>query len=75
MEKWKKIKEFITNKISKDSKLSEKSQVFNAILALYAGDDAEEVFSELAILYEKYPLEVEFYIPQLCTYLIHFNNL
>ena len=55
MEKWKKIKEFIMNKKSKDGKLSEKSQVFNCILSLYAGDDVEDVFSELAILYERYP--------------------
>jgi len=32
-------------------------------LALYAGDEEDEVFSELAILYEKYPEEVEFYVP------------
>lgn len=42
---------------------SERDQVFNAILALYAGDEEDEVFSELAILYEKYPEEVEFYVP------------
>lgn len=39
---------------------------------MYAGDDEEEVFSELNGLYERYPSEVEFYIPQLCTYLFHF---
>ena len=55
MEKWKKIKEFIKNKRNKGTMLSEKSKVFNAILGLYAGDDPEEVFSELGILYESYP--------------------
>ena len=55
MEKWRKIKEFIISKKTKNTKVSEKGQVFNAILALYAGDDVEEVFSELAQLYEKYP--------------------
>jgi hypothetical protein len=45
--------------------------VFSAILALYAGE--EDVFSELNSLYDKYPSEVEFYIPQLCTYLFHFE--
>ena len=34
---------------------SERDQVFNALLALYAGDDEEEVFSELNGLYERYP--------------------
>ena len=73
-EKWKKIKDFVKKKgIKGQSQVSERDQVFNAILALYAGDEEDEVFSELAILYEKYPEEVEFYVPQLCTYLFHFN--
>ena len=37
--------------------------MFNTILAMYAGDEEEEVFSELNGLYERYPSEVEFYIP------------
>ena len=75
-EKWKKIKDFIKKKKSKGgtNMPSERDYVFNAILALYAGDEEEEVFSELAMLYQRYPEEVEFYIPQLCTYLFHFNN-
>jgi hypothetical protein len=32
-------------------------------MALYAGDEEEEVFSELNALYERYPQEIEFYIP------------
>lgn len=64
MEKWIKFKEFIAKKvISKDSKVSEKQMVYSAILALYAGDEAEDVFSDLSNLYERYPQEVEFYIP------------
>lgn len=53
---------------------SERDDVFNTILAMYAGDDEDEVFSELNGLYERYPSELEFYIPQLCTYLFHFND-
>jgi hypothetical protein len=30
---------------------------------MYAGDDEEDVFTELNGLYERYPAEVEFYIP------------
>jgi hypothetical protein len=37
--------------------------VFNLILALYAGEDEDEVFKDLDLLYRKYPREVEFYIP------------
>ena len=42
---------------------SERDDVFNALLALYAGDEEDEIFSELNQLYESYPEEVEFYIP------------
>lgn len=57
--KWKKIKDFVKNK-KKDVGLgdqirSERDDVFNALLALYAGDDEEEVFSELNELYESFP--------------------
>lgn len=54
MEKWQKIKEFITSKKPSD-KITDKDRLFNAILALYAGDDPEEVFSDLTLLYEKHP--------------------
>ena len=55
--KWKKIKDFVKNKKKDDgAKIgSERDDVFNALLALYAGDDEEEVFSELNGLYERYP--------------------
>jgi hypothetical protein len=43
-------------------------------LALYAGEDEEEVFKDLDLIYQKYPREFEFYIPQLCTYLFHFES-
>ena len=45
------------------------------ILALYAGEDQQEVFNDLNNLYKKHPREVEFYIPQLCTYLFHFSQM
>lgn len=34
---------------------SERDDVFNAILALYAGDEEEEVFPELNFLYDNFP--------------------
>ena len=52
----------------------EKNQIFTLILALYAGEDEQEVFRDLDILYQRHPREVEFYIPQLCTYLFHFSQ-
>lgn len=56
MEKWVQFKEFISKKItSKDSKVSDKQNVYRAVLALYAADDPEDVFSDLSILYEKFP--------------------
>lgn len=64
----------MNSKKNKGGYLSERNDVYNAILALYAGDDDHEVFEDLDALCEKFPLEVEFYIPQLCTYLFHFNN-
>ena len=76
--KWKKIKDFVKNKKRDDGggeKMgSERDEVFNTLMALYAGEDEDEVFSELNGLYERFPLEIEFYIPQLCTYLFHFNG-
>lgn len=54
--------------------LNHKNQVFNLIMALYAGEDEIQVFQDLDLLYRKYPREVEFYIPQLCTYLFHFGQ-
>ena len=49
--------------------------MFTVILALYAGEDEKEVFADLNNLYKKHPSEVEFYIPQLCTYLFHFSQM
>ncbi len=43
------------------------------IVALYAGEDEAEVFRALDVLYQRHPREVEYYIPQLCTYLFHFS--
>lgn len=59
-EKWKKIKAFVKNKKgSRDEKadgiLNQRDDIFNALLALYAGDDEEEVFADLNVLYERYP--------------------
>lgn len=68
-EKWTKIKQFVRKKQS--GARDEKDDVFSAILALYAGE--EDVFSELNALYDRHPQEVEFYVPQLCTYLFHFE--
>ncbi len=63
-DKWKKIKDFVNKKRSKGlGAHNQRDEVFNAILALYAGDEEEEVFSELARFYEKYPDEVQFYVP------------
>jgi hypothetical protein len=63
-EKWKKIKDFVKKKRGKGyAQMSERDDVFSAILALYAGDEEEEVFSELARLYERFPEEIEFYVP------------
>ena len=53
----------------------EKNQIFTAILALYAGENETEIFKDLNELHKKHPREVEFYIPQLCTYLFHFNKV
>jgi hypothetical protein len=68
-EKWTKIKQFVRKK--QTGSRDEKDDVFSAVLALYAGE--EDVFSELNALYDKHPQEVEFYVPQLCTYLFHFE--
>ena len=42
---------------------NEKNQIFNLILALYAGENEIEIFKDLDALYDKYPAELEFYIP------------
>ena len=58
-EKWKKIKDFVNKKRSKgQGNINQRDEVFNAILALYAGDEEDEVFSDLAIFYERYPMEI-----------------
>ena len=83
-QRWSKIKTFIaTNQKALSQKLgaanledyytNEKNQIFNLILALYAGEDENEIFRDLDVIYSKYPREFEFYIPQLCTYLFHFG--
>ena len=43
-------------------------------MAMYAGEDHAQVFRELKIMADRYPVEVEFYVPQLCTYLFHFTT-
>jgi hypothetical protein len=53
---------------------NEKNQIFNLILALYAEEDETEVYRDLDLMCSKYPSEFEFYIPQLCTYLFHFES-
>ena len=57
--KWKKIKDFVKNKKRDDglgeNMRSERDDVFNTLMALYAGEDEEEVFSELNGLYERFP--------------------
>ena len=83
-QRWSKIKTFIhTNQKALSQQLgganlddyyqNEKNQIFNLILALYAGEDENEVFRDLDLIYSKYPRDFEFYIPQLCTYLFHFG--
>ena len=59
---------------SKDPRLDgHRDLVFSVVMALYAGEENDYVFEQLDELVEKYPLEVQFYIPQLCTYLFHFS--
>lgn len=53
---------------------NDKDQVFNAILALYAGEDLDIVIEQLDSFADQYPDEVGFYIPQLCTYLFHVST-
>ena len=43
-------------------------------MALYAGEDQNEIFAQLNALADRYPDEIEFYVPQLCTYLFHFSR-
>ena len=50
---------------------SDKESIFNAIMALYAGEDLDIVIEQLDSYADKNPEEVGFYIPQLCTYLFH----
>jgi len=61
-------------KRQRGQKRSIHEHVFNAILALYGGEEDDDVFSDLYILFENYPQEIEFYVPQLCTYLLHFGQ-
>ena len=58
----------------KGSQKASKSEIFNIIMALYAGEDQNEVFAQLNKLADRYPEEIEFYVPQLCTYLFHFSR-
>ena len=80
-QRWAKVKGFLGK--GKNEKVqgqldayfnNERSQIFNMILALYAREDEVEVFKALDAMYAKHPREVEFYIPQLCTYLFHFRG-
>lgn len=43
--------------------MSGKSDIFNIIVALYAGEDLDDVFQELRLMADCYPCEVEFYVP------------
>lgn len=86
-QRWGKVKQFIEtnrnalahlgNKDQNDTgdfAAHEKNQIFTLIMALYAGEDESQIFTDLDHLYQRHPREVEFYIPQLCTYLFHFTN-
>jgi hypothetical protein len=53
---------------------NEKDNIFNAIMALYAGEDLDIVIEQLDSFADRNPDEVGFYIPQLCTYLFHVSN-
>ena len=69
------MKSFVTKRQQrKGSDKVSKSEIFNVIMALYAGEDQNEVFSQLNALADRYPDEIEFYVPQLCTYLFHFSR-
>ncbi|KAJ0398832.1 hypothetical protein P43SY_004963 [Pythium insidiosum] len=50
--------------------ISSELDVFHVVLKLYAHQD---VIGELYATYERSPTEFEFYIPQLCTFLLHGN--
>mgnify|MGYP006889522631 CR=1 FL=1 len=81
-DRWSKLKSFVKQRqsvagLAKRSARSElsnegKEDIFRAILALYAGEDL--VFHQLRSLAERFPAQVEFYVPQLCTYLFHFDD-
>ena len=76
-QRWKKrlyqIKSFIRKNLSRDGTNGENylrlyfkneyNQIFNLILALYAGENKELIFKDLDGLYEEYPEDLEFYIP------------
>eukprot|EP01041_Mallomonas_annulata_P003057 gene3057-5990_t len=56
--------------INGEPKADEYQSVFDGVLLLFTGRGADAV-KELEELYQKYPDEVEFYIPQLVVFLIY----
>ena len=84
-ERWSKLKNFVKtaqrpgdwsgkNSHRGQQACSGKAEIFNVIMAMYAGEEHNQVFRELKIMADRYPVEVEFYVPQLCTYLFHFTT-
>ena len=72
--KWRKLKGFVTqrkHKYKSTGKQEIRDAIFSAVLALYAGENGQLV--QLDDLCDKFPNEVQFYIPQMCTYLFHFS--
>lgn len=43
-------------------------------MALYAGEDLDIVIEQLGSFADRNPDEVDFYIPQLCTFLFHVSQ-
>lgn len=68
------MKQRFTGKDSSAHSNSEKDTIFNALLALYAGEDLDLVIEQLDSFADRFPEEVGFYIPQLCTYLFHVSS-
>ena len=76
-QRWRKLKRLVkkrrggTDALDSSSLLNERDNIFNSILALYAGEDLDVIFEQLETYADRYPEEIDFYIPQLCTYLFH----
>jgi len=64
-QRWLKLKQSFTSKgqSSQASDTSDKDSIFNAILALYAGEDLDFVIEQLDSFADRNPAEVSFYIP------------